>query len=60
MQVASRGSPLGLGTDLGGSIRMPCAVCGLAGMRPTLERCSMKGTLPNMGVFVGQNGGKYF
>ena len=37
---------------------MPCYVCGLAGMRPTAERCSMKGTMP-MGVFGGQTGGNF-
>lgn len=36
--VASGGSVLGMGTDTGGSIRMPGAWCGLIGMMPTLGR----------------------
>lgn len=33
--LAMRGSPLGVGTDIGGSIRIPAAFCGLYGLRPT-------------------------
>ena len=33
--VAARGSPLGLGTDIGGSIRIPAVFCGIAGFKPT-------------------------
>ncbi|KAI0761173.1 general amidase [Trametes elegans] len=36
--VALRGSPLGLGTDIGGSVRIPSAFCGLYGLRPSYER----------------------
>jgi len=36
--VAFRGSPLGLGTDLGGSIRVPSLVNGCFGFRPTAWR----------------------
>jgi fatty acid amide hydrolase len=41
--VAMRGSPLGFGTDLGGSIRMPAASCGLVGFKPTAGRCLDEG-----------------
>lgn len=37
--VAARGSPLGFGTDFGGSIRIPAAFCGLVGFKPTAGRC---------------------
>jgi len=34
------------GTDTGGSIRHPSAVCGTVGMKPTFGRVSVKGVLP--------------
>jgi fatty acid amide hydrolase len=36
--IAAGGSPLGLGTDIGGSIRVPATFCGTAGMKPTAGR----------------------
>ncbi|HEY7976271.1 MAG TPA: amidase, partial [Ktedonobacterales bacterium] len=36
--IAAGGSPLGLATDIGGSIRMPAAFCGVVGMKPTAGR----------------------
>ena len=33
--IASGGSPFGLGADVGGSIRIPAAFCGIAGHKPT-------------------------
>ena len=36
--IAARGSPLGVGTDIGGSIRIPSAFCGICGFKPTGTR----------------------
>ena len=41
-------SPLGVGTDLGGSIRQPAALCGVAGLKPTLGRVPYTGILPQV------------
>src|SRR5207249_1836 len=49
--IASGGSALGLGTDLGGSVRVPKAFCGIASIKPTAGR------LPDpsrLSVAVGQ------
>lgn len=41
--LASRGAPLSLGTDIGGSVRIPCGFAGLYGIKPTADRMSNKG-----------------
>lgn len=51
--VASGMSPLGLGTDIGGSIRSPAAVTGVFGIKPTLDRLPTTG---QYGVLKGQEG----
>ncbi len=38
--IAAGGSPLGLGSDLGGSIRIPSHFCGIQGIKPTSRRLS--------------------
>jgi Asp-tRNA(Asn)/Glu-tRNA(Gln) amidotransferase A subunit family amidase len=37
--IASGGSSLGLGTDIGGSVRIPAVFCGISSLRPTAGRC---------------------
>jgi fatty acid amide hydrolase len=41
--IAAGGSPLGLGTDIGGSIRVPATSCGIVGMKPTAGRADDPG-----------------
>ena len=51
--IAAGASPLGLGNDIGGSLRIPAAFCGIASIKPTAGRvpdhCSH-------GLPVGQRG----
>lgn len=42
--IATGQAPLGIGTDIGGSIRIPAAWCGICGLKPTLGRWSVKGS----------------
>ncbi|MDN5862109.1 MAG: amidase [Salinisphaera sp.] len=41
--VASGGAFMGVGTDTGGSIRIPSSLCGIVGMKPTFGRVSRVG-----------------
>lgn len=44
--VASGAAPLALGTDTGGSIRLPAGWCGIHGFKPTHGRLSLDGVWP--------------
>ncbi|ETN43750.1 uncharacterized protein HMPREF1541_02909 [Cyphellophora europaea CBS 101466] len=44
--IALQGSVLGVGTDIGGSIRGPSAFCGIYGFKPTSYTLPMKDFLP--------------
>ncbi|GAA6007544.1 uncharacterized protein JCM10292_003921 [Rhodotorula paludigena] len=49
--IAMRGSPLGIGSDLGGSVRIPSAFNGLYGFRPSYNRIPYGGSSNSMQGF---------
>jgi fatty acid amide hydrolase len=49
--IASGGSPMGLGTDIGGSLRIPASFCGIVSLKPTTGRVNDPG---RYSVPVGQ------
>ncbi|GES59592.1 general amidase-B [Aspergillus terreus] len=52
--IALRGSPLGVGTDIGGSVRIPALCCGTYGFRPSASR------IPNGGMRICNTSGMKF
>ncbi len=49
--VAARMAPLGVAADTSGSIRIPAALCGLFGFRPTTARYPTDGVIPIAPLF---------
>jgi amidase len=47
--IAAKGSPCGLGTDSGASVRLPAHFCGLASIKPSAGRVPLTGVLDDEG-----------
>ncbi|WVQ79332.1 hypothetical protein IAT38_001429 [Cryptococcus sp. DSM 104549] len=57
--LALKGSPLGVGTDIGGSIRIPASFCGLYAIKPSFGRFATYGArsgLPGQEAIKSING----
>ena len=55
--ISARCTAMGLGSDIGGSIRIPALFTGICGFKPTADRCTQHGMpAPRPGGFDGQNG----
>lgn len=57
--IGAFGSPLGLGSDIGGSVRLPANACGISSLKPTSTRLTMLGhaeVFPGMEAIICQPG----
>ncbi|CAL1694527.1 unnamed protein product [Somion occarium] len=57
--IALHGSPMGIGTDIGGSIRIPAAHCGLYGLKGSVARmphAGLMGSHDGMDAIIGALG----
>lgn len=57
--IGAYGSPLGLGSDIGGSVRLPANACGISSLKPTSTRLTMLGhaeVFPGMEAIICQPG----
>jgi amidase len=50
--IAASGSPLGLGSDSAGSVRLPAHFCGIASIKPTSGRLPRSGHVPPAGGWI--------
>ena len=50
--IAAGGSPMGLGSDAAGSVRLPAAFCGIAAIKPTSGRLPRTGHVPPAGGWI--------
>lgn len=51
--LASRCSPFGIGSDIGGSIRSPCSWNGIVGFKHGNDRLKIKGSFPRSYQSIG-------
>ncbi len=50
--IAAGASPIGLGSDAAGSVRLPAHFCGIAGIKPTSGRLARTGHVPPAGGWI--------